>query len=558
MGRIHRFGQQHDPVIIVNLIAGKTREGRVMATLLEKLERIRRDMGADKVFDVIGRLFEGVSLREYMEQALTPEGERDSEAKITGKLTKEQVAALQERERRLYGDGGEVKAQLPRLRASLDEELYRHLMPGYVRHFVAQAAPRLALAVSGDLDGTFALRPEVAGAMDALWPALSRYAPQQQRALTIARPADKGGVIFLHPGEPVFEALRAMALDLVGPAAQAGAIFVDPAASRPYTLHVALLQVVRRADPTYRALSRDETVEYQLVAIRQEEKGALSACPVEQLLLLGNGHGPTQAALQLIGTADEACERARTYALETLTRQRAEARRDQLDATLPDRETFIRQGFRFQESELLQRRARYTQAARAGDPHAKAEVTRIREQQATLDARRDEALAVPRREVELIAPGAVTFLAHAIVLPSDAPEDQRRQDAQVEQVAVTLARAYEEARGARVVDVSTGPQALRAGLPEFPGFDLLAYRPDGSKVNIEVKGRAGTGQVLMSENEYRQACNLGDAYWLYVAFDCASAHPRLIRVRDPFRKLIARAVGGVEIEAQSILENAEV
>ena len=60
MGRIHRYKQKHDPVIIINLVAGKTREGRVMKTLLEKLERIRKELGNDKVFDVIGRLFEGV------------------------------------------------------------------------------------------------------------------------------------------------------------------------------------------------------------------------------------------------------------------------------------------------------------------------------------------------------------------------------------------------------------------------------------------------------------------------------------------------------------------
>ena len=34
MGRIHRYKQMHDPVSIINLVAGKTREGRVMKTLL--------------------------------------------------------------------------------------------------------------------------------------------------------------------------------------------------------------------------------------------------------------------------------------------------------------------------------------------------------------------------------------------------------------------------------------------------------------------------------------------------------------------------------------------
>ena len=45
MGRIHRYGQKHDPVFILNLVAAKTREGRVMKTLLDKLERIRKELG---------------------------------------------------------------------------------------------------------------------------------------------------------------------------------------------------------------------------------------------------------------------------------------------------------------------------------------------------------------------------------------------------------------------------------------------------------------------------------------------------------------------------------
>ena len=45
-----------------------------MKTLLEKLERIRKELGNDKVFDVIGRLFEGVSIKEYMEKAVASEG----------------------------------------------------------------------------------------------------------------------------------------------------------------------------------------------------------------------------------------------------------------------------------------------------------------------------------------------------------------------------------------------------------------------------------------------------------------------------------------------------
>ncbi|HEU5349613.1 MAG TPA: helicase-related protein, partial [Ktedonobacterales bacterium] len=566
MGRIHRFGQRHDPVIITNLVAGKTREGRVMATLLEKLERIRREMHADKVFDVVGRLFEGVSLRQYIEQATTEEGAQQAERGIAGRLTKEQVEAQRARERSLYGDGGDVKRELPRLRTSIEEETYRRLMPGYVRHFIEKAAPMLGLAVQGDLDGTFTLRTLAPGAPNPLQSALERYRPEQRRALTVYRPDNKETVIFLHPGEPVFEALRALALDRLAPQALAGAIFRDPTATAPYLFHVALIRIMRRADAALHALGRPETMEYWLVGLRQEfgstpeagkETGAISLCPIEQLLLLRDGGGVSPVAIPLIATAEAAFEQARVYAMESVARIHAEERRQRLMATLREREQFLRQGYAFQEAELAEARNRVRRAAQDGDPHARAQLARIRERQAGLEARRDEAIAVLQREIELVEPDEVVFLAHALVLPSDEPEDRLRRDADVEAIAVRYAWAYEEALGAIVHDVSTPPLALAAGLTEHPGFDLRSRRFDGDELAIEVKGRAGIGDVEMTENEYIQACNLGDRYWLYVVFECASAHPRLVRVRNPFRKLIARAKGSVVIDDASIFANGE-
>src|SRR5262245_58758589 len=84
MGRIHRYKQAHDPVVILNLVAGKTREGRVLRTLLDKLERIRRELGSDKVFDVVGQLFEGVSLKAYMEQVLSEGSESAAVRQLEG------------------------------------------------------------------------------------------------------------------------------------------------------------------------------------------------------------------------------------------------------------------------------------------------------------------------------------------------------------------------------------------------------------------------------------------------------------------------------------------
>ena len=103
MGRIHRYGQRHDPVVVVNLVAGETREGRVLKTLLDKLEAIRRELQSDKVFDVVGRLFEDVPLKAYLEMAATDEGAGAAVDGIRGRLTAEQVRALADRERARFG-----------------------------------------------------------------------------------------------------------------------------------------------------------------------------------------------------------------------------------------------------------------------------------------------------------------------------------------------------------------------------------------------------------------------------------------------------------------------
>src|SRR2546423_500506 len=67
----------------------------------------------------------------------------------------------------------------------------------------------------------------------------------------------------------------------------------------------------------------------------------------------------------------------------------------------------------------------------------------------------------------------------------------------------------------------------------------------------------GHGDIELTENEWVQACNHRDRYWLYVVFGCATAGPRLLRVQDPFGKLIVRAKGSVIVSREAIFEAAE-
>jgi hypothetical protein len=529
----------------------------VLKTLLDKLERIRGELGSDKVFDVVGRLFEGVSLREYMERALTEDGADAIRRRLEGTLTKEQVAALAEQEKRLYGDGGDVLGRLDAETAQIERERWRRLLPGYVRRFVSRSAPLLGLDVEGDLDGLFRLDAVRARALDFLEPVLATYPPHRRRCLTVVKPADAEGCVFLHPGEPLFDRLRGYVCSRFADAALRGGVFIDPHARRPYLFHLALVSVVRQADAQLPAFARLEMLAYQLVGLKEEEGGPVEPCAVEKLLLLKGGDGLPLDARSLAAQAAASRERARGFARERSAGALAERRRRELLDTLPDRLEFVSRGYGYQDAELATVRARLTEKALAGDSKAAGDLTRVKNRQRTLEARKQVALALLRRELELIAPGEVTFLAHALAVPSADPEDRKRHDADVEAIAVKVASAHEEAAGSRVQDVSTPPLAVRAGLTEHPGFDLLADRPAEGRRAIEVKGRAGIGEVELTENEWVQACNHRDRYWLYVVFDCASPNPRLVRVQDPFGKLIVKAKGSVVISSRELLAAQE-
>ncbi len=449
MGRIHRYGQKHDPVCIVNLIAPATREGRVLKTLLDKLEKIRKQLKSDKVFDSIGRVFVGVSIKDYMERALRDGAEAVAE-ELDGQLTKEQVKAIEERERRLYGDGGDVKRELPRLREGIEHETFFRLLPGYVRRFVESAAPQVGIEVDGDLGSTFDLVPARKGAADPLFEAMDAYPPTLSRHLSVQRPDDRQSCIWMHPGEPVFERFRELVRQRLGRDALRGAVFVDPTADKPYLLHLARLTVVRKADPEIADLAHEETVVCRLVGVRQTEGADIAVCPVEHLLLLRGGEGLPPQAQRLAVAATKLREQANAYLMERVCRGMAVERRNQMMAALPERESFVERGFDFQEAELAASRAKLTPKARDGNKGAAAESSRIKEQQRELHDRRDRALAIIRREPELLVPGNTDFIAHALVVPSAAKADRERLDANVEQIAMNLVKAYEEASGASV------------------------------------------------------------------------------------------------------------
>src|SRR5262249_35090150 len=126
---------------------------------------------------------------------------------------------------------------------------------------------------------------------------------------------------------------------------------------------------------------------------------------------------------------------------------------------------------------------------------------------------------------------AYSAVGYTVVQPSGLAGAQADlRFAQIEQIAVQAAIAFEEGRGWEVESVESDTR----------GFDLVsrATIPTNGKAIetrfIEVKGRAGVGEIALTANEYKTAQWLGDDYWLYVVFNCASK-PQITLLQNPAR-----------------------
>ncbi len=115
----------------------------------------------------------------------------------------------------------------------------------------------------------------------------------------------------------------------------------------------------------------------------------------------------------------------------------------------------------------------------------------------------------------------ITHLGRAWVLPH--PERTTPalapmvRDDEIERIAIEFATRHEEARGWQVESVES----------ENRGFDLISRRPHPEDPKtfvevrfIEVKGRAGVGEIALTANEYKTAGRLKSDYWLYAVFNC--------------------------------------
>ena len=530
MGRLHRFGQRHDEVRIFNFVADKTREGDVLATLLAKLDEARRELCTDKVFDVVGQILETehLAIRDLLREALERGSADCSQARLDAAFATQKLRVQVDAERSRASSFGDVAKRLGQLNSEIEIERFNQLLPAYVQNFVEKALPRLGFEIEGDLNDRARLNRSSGSAW--IEPVASHWRGGLPPYISVRRDGSAGSeaapIAFLRPGEPLFDAFCDETIRRFGNDARRGGFFLDPSAEHPYFAALYVCQMGER--PMHGGGGKPRLLERRLMGLRWDNTGEFAACAPNHLLaLVGAPPALAWKAGALLQSPVDQVQRAdahaRMLAETTFLQQARTAVRTESAARLED----LQRGFDFSAGEMAERRVEYARRVRDGDAQAAPQLELVKREQSRIEQEKAEALLYEQRRGDLLDIITLERIAIALVIPDQSPEALEGYDKNIEAIAMRVAINYEvDRQKAKVFDVSA-PYLAR-------GYDLESHRASGEKIVIEVKGRAGRGQVHLTENEWPTAANVRDKYWLYVVTDCAT-EPRLFRVQDPVR-----------------------
>ena len=547
MGRIHRYKQTRT-VVLLNLVAEDTREGRVLKVLLEKMQRMREELDDDKVFDVIGQQFSQISLKELITRAITEDQADASIQAINTQFTLESIQKQLEGQQKSVASS-EVQRLLGNVQEQRESAETLRMLPAYVRSFFEDAAPLLGYRINGDIEAIFKLSrcpTSVQSAIDG-YPSQLRDRLTFSRELALPVGSEKPEAIFLHPGEPIFDAIRTRFLEKFNIEGERGAVYFDPQADEPYLFYLARIPVIRQTDDKPRVL--DE----MLIGIKRFADGRCEETPAHLLLTLTprtvQQNMPATLSAEWFNLANET-QLVENFVCENFGNPKLSCLRDVLQTQLEQKRKQIRVSSNARRGELLKQRLNLRNDVAKGVPAAQTKLNNCERELNALPTKRKEAEASLIEEIENTQLGPVEVYVRAFVTTPPTEEIPAKTLRDTEAIAIKTAMEYERKRGAEVKDVSN-PSLKK-------GFDLQSRHPNGEVRYIEVKGRTGITGVELTANEWRQAANHHDRYWLYVVYHCDTEEPQLCPCQDPFGNLLAKATESIRINAGDIIRNSGV
>ena len=527
MGRIHRYGQEHD-CLIFNFAAVNTREGRVLQKLLERLSEIRRELGTDHVFDVVGEVFPSNLLEKlfremYARKTDLPNIEerivREVDAERFRKITDSTLEGLAKRELNLSTIVGKSA-----------EARERRLVPEVVEDFFTAAAPIAGVnprPVQKDSHiyrvgriprNLYPIGERLEGRFGKLGREYQRVAFDKTLLTADAT------LEWVTPGHPLFEAVREDVTHQVSDDLRRGAVFYDLHARAPYRLDVFGASIKDgRANTLHRRLFVVETQMNGDLFVKQPTLLLDLSLAPKGTPVPDDNRLPDRASVeqQLVDSS-----------LRPFLEEVAADRAKQVDTISRHMEISLGELIHRQNLQLAELVGR--QQAGVTTPGLDGNIALAESHLDELNNRLENRRAELRNEKQCTI-GDIHHLGRAWVLPH--PERNAPgiapmvRDEEIERIAIAMVTRHEVERGWVVESVES----------ENRGFDLISRKPHPHDAKtftavrfIEVKGRVGVGDVALSANEYKTAERMKEDFWLYVVFNCG-ATPDLHIVQDPAR-----------------------
>ncbi len=534
MGRIHRYGQQHEAMIF-NLCAENTREGEVMERLLRKLDDIRSALGSDRVYDVIGDVIPAPRFNELMKDWLS---RRRTMTEILAEIDLQTDA---EQVRRIQADMnntalGSRYIDMSQLTADVQRSRENRLMPEYIERFFLEAYRSFGGTVSPvkDKKGVWSIRrvsselrklPDV---LERKYGKIGTIYPQ----ITFDREQVVGytDLEFVGPGHPLFEGVVERVLREYGPSLRQGACFYNADATEPTVMWLLKCGVED---------GRGHSVGERLFAIHRTGEEYRKSQPYALLDLKPSDGGVSVPGAVRQTATDE--ETTIDWSLDAVTPDYFAEIEKRRKKELSIKEKYVRKSLQFLIGESIKKLAKYDRQLQEiqdeNDPHR----LNIVGNRAKEDGRRNELsqrlkdrLAEIDQEEHLSEkPPEVLGVAVILPVPQGAVHDMEgmgmSNDPETERIAVEVTMQYERDAGRKPVSVEE----------ENCGWDVTSLHDGRVARYIEVKGRSSEGGVALTPNEWIKAQRFGKDYWLYVVVNCKT-NPQLHLIQDPASKLHPR------------------
>ena len=233
-GRVHRIGQ-HLPCHLWNLVAHRTREGKVFERLFDKIEQQRTVYG-DQVYDVLGASQINTSLRDLLMRAIAADTD-PAHAEWMDEVIEADIGPTMEavlKERTLVAELADPAAN-DKIRRDMELARARKLQPWFVESFFTEALKLYGGRITRREHGRFEVTrvPAVVRAVadPRLGPVHDRYQRVTFDKAHIQPENPRPDAVraeLISPGTPLLSAVIAKVLADHANTLQRGAVLVDP------------------------------------------------------------------------------------------------------------------------------------------------------------------------------------------------------------------------------------------------------------------------------------------------------------------------------------------